>query len=212
MGRLILAPLQLINSKYVRVPRDAFVRTFQALETAERAVDDAEAVLQKATNALALADATQDEAVNTLATHLAGDGFNRTNPFKEFGAPAPAKLVKQSVMTEAATLITLAPRVAAHPKASAASKRAAAKMHEAATAARAASNVQALAQQKRSGAIDARDSDLPKQFRVALTNLKAAVRYGDSIEQTTNYVAVFRGSSKPRGKSSVKPENEPVQG
>ncbi len=59
-------------------------------------------------------------------------------------------------------------------------------------------------------AIIQRDETLPDAWQEALTELRAAVRYGDIKEKTANYELVFRSMvDRPKKKKAI--EGEPIK-
>ncbi len=196
VGRMILGPLQGLTSKLVKKARAGFLRVHQALEVAETVVDEAESAAHASGLAVAAADAAQDAAVGALATALSGDGFGRLNPFKVFGVIAPSRLCAMGTLDEANTLMALAQAVAAHPEARADSRRAAIEANRAAQAAKTAVQRHQKNLEARSKAITRRDQTLPMEWKVAFTNLKAAVRYADITEGTSHYDMVFALANK----------------
>ncbi len=195
-GRMILVPLQALTSKFIEAAIAPFLKAHQALEEADGLVDEAELAVEAASRASAAADEVQDAAALVLAAALAGDGFNRANPFKAFGAMAPSRLVNQGDLVEARSLTGLAAAVLAHPKAGAESKRLAVAVDRAADAMTKAALHHEECVAARVAAVKHRDQTLPGQWRKALSNVKAAVRYADLIEGTSNYASVFSGVNK----------------
>jgi hypothetical protein len=196
LGRMILGPLLKLPSKVVKAAIVPFLKAQQAMEAADSVVDEAERALHDASVAAAAADAVQDRAVLALATALSGDGFSRSNPFKAFGAPSPSKVTNQASLVEAKTLTALAAAVVAHPKAGAVSKRAAADAQRAAQAMTDASMQLAKCRVARAAAVSSRDLTTPKQWREALNDLKAVVRYADVVDGTDHYASVFSSVNK----------------
>ena len=209
LGRMILGPLQKLTSKVVKAAVAPFVQAHEALEAADAVVDEADREVHAANIAAAEADEVQDRAVLVLAAALAGDGFNRTNPFKAFGAPAPSKLSNQGALVEAKALTALAAAVLAHPKASAETKRAATDAARAAEVMTDASMRQSRAVAKRSASATARDRTIPGQWRAALTDLKAVVRYADVVDGTDNYVRIFASVNKAIAAAKKKQKTPP---
>lgn len=214
MGRMILAPLQALTSKLIKVALPPFLKAHQALEAADRLVDDAELAVHAASQAVAAADAEQDRATLELASALAGEGFSRVNPFKVFGAMAPSKLVNQGVLVESRTLTALGAAVIAHPSTGPESKRLAAKVERAADQMSKASTAHERCVQERSEAVKARNLTLPAQWRRAFANVKAAVRYADLVEGSEHYRTIFSDVNKAmqaaKKKKKAAPTSEPV--
>ena len=180
---------------------------------ADEAVKAAERVVSAAVDAVQAADEEQDRATLELAAKLIGDGFSRRSPFEAFGGLNPSKVVKLAHGEEANALILLASRVIAHPDISPTTKKAAQAVDRAATAMRAAESARHKAVEARAKAIELRDRGLPEAYAVALTNLRATIRYSDIVEKTSHYRDVFGALTKPANKKKKTPapvDNGPV--
>lgn len=204
-GRLMLAAVQALTSKFVKGAKATFLKTQGELEEAERQVVKTDAVVEKAFIEAEAADEAQDRATLELATKLSGDGFGRTNPFKAFDAPSPSELCAKGQVPQANLLLALAPKVAQHPDASAASKKAAAHVAATAKTMRTAAIARTKALKARAAAVDARDALMPATQQ-ALTALREALRYADRSEGTSTYDDVFGAMPKPK----VKKKNDPA--
>jgi len=201
---MILGPIQMLSSKLVKEWVAPFLKAQERLEKADLLVDEAELAVHRASLAVAAADEVQDAAALELASALAGDGFDRGNPFKAFGAMAPSKLVNQGVLVEARSLTALAAAVLAHPKPSAASRRAATAVERAARAMTATSQQHAERISARVAAVKQRDQTLPADWRSALADLKTAIRYADLVESTTHYASIFAGVNRALAAATAK--------
>lgn len=198
-GRLMLAAVQALTSKFVKGAKVAFLKTHSELEEAERAVVETDAVVQKAVIGAEAADEAQDRATLDLATKLSGDGFGRSNPFKAFGSRSPSELCAKGQVPQASLLVALAAKVAQHPDASPDSKKAAAQVASKAKAMGLAATARTKALKARAAAVDARDALVPAS-QAALAALREALRYADRVEGTSTYDDVFGATPKTKAK------------
>ena len=94
LGASVLAAARAVDTRLVEARLATFDRAHRSYASAHRAVDAAESQLRAAQARLAECDVIQDEAVETLARALVGDGKPRANPFQPCGAPAPSALTR----------------------------------------------------------------------------------------------------------------------
>ncbi len=204
VGQLIVRALRAITSKFSKDERLRFVAVQAAFESIAERVKVAEQALREASARAALADEAQDNATRTLAEALAAEGFDRFNPFKVFGLPSPTAISRQDELGQATTLKLLAKKVLEHPDAKVRSRKAAVAAQKTADAMVEAVAAHAAASSEHAALMAERNHSLPEEWRSALAELKAAIRYGDMKEKTKNYDAVFGGLPKARkGKKPV---------
>lgn len=84
-----------------------FTKTHAAYVAANDSVQKAADALRLQQQKVAEADVDQDAAIDLLANALPADGLSRQNPFKSFGAPAPAVLKGMGYAKEAEQVLRL---------------------------------------------------------------------------------------------------------
>ena len=94
LGVSVLAAARAVDTRLVEARLASFDRAHRSYVSAQREVDTAESQLRAAQARLAECDVIQDEAVETLARALVGDGKPRANPFEPCGAPPPSALTR----------------------------------------------------------------------------------------------------------------------
>jgi hypothetical protein len=158
-------------------------------------------------------DVIQDEAVDPLASALAGDGQNRTNPFKALGAPAPSVPKSQGYGAEAVTLLALCKKVRKLKGLSKASLRAVAAAERAARAVQAALEPIAALKKAEAAALQARDA-LAQPWETSFAALKRACRTAEDDGAHGLFAALFqppadaapkRGTVRLKGKTPPPP-------
>ncbi len=201
MGHDISTGVTAVTSKLATRAREAFMQAYTALAQAEAAVKAAATVVELATQRCQRADEEQGRAALELATKMSGDGFGRHNPFKSFNITNPSKTCNLAQADEAVVLIALAARVIVHHKSSPATKQAAAAVERAARAMHLAEAARSEALNRRAAAIAHREGEVHTAYTVALSNLRAAIKYVDSVEQTAHYRNVFPRVAGPKNKA-----------
>ncbi len=189
-GRMILTSLRAVTSKYVKEERAAFERAQDALEGADARARTVDKEVKEAVDRSRLADQAQDDATHALAARLAGDDFDRRNPFKVLGVVSPSVLVTKAPVVQAQTLLRMAQELEADPSAKAESQKAALTAAAAANAVLEANKQKAQANLTRSKR-RIEDQHLTVEWQQALTNLREALRYADNREGTDVYDFVF---------------------
>jgi len=207
-GVKVIRSLRAVTSKYSKEERAAFIATQSALQEAVERVKVFELKLKEATARVTLADDALDAGCRDLATALAGEGFDRFNPFKGFGFEAPSEFTELKRVTQATAALSLVKRVAAHAETKADSRKAAALVATLAETTLEAESARSDASLERTQAMVHRDKTLPREWQAALTALRAAIRYGDLKEKTSHYTSVFSTLVKPR--SQKKKSSEPT--
>jgi hypothetical protein len=125
IGNALLEAAKTVDTKPVKTQLTAFQARHKAWLAAHAKTMTAKAREQELRLNRSELDAKQDLAVDALAAALAGDGFDRLNPFKSFGGPSPSRLKEMGDEQEAVRAIALAAAVQKDKKASAATRKAA---------------------------------------------------------------------------------------
>lgn len=209
IGVSVVSSVASSTSKYVKSDRAAFIRVQRLLQGAVDTVERLEGALAEAASTVMAADDKQDAAVLSLASKLPADGFPRMNPFASFVTVSPSRMLLLGVAHEARVGIELAKKVVASSKAGAESKRAAEVVRSAAEEVLEAERQRREAEVRHRDAVANRD-EVNADWRVALTNLRAAIRYADVREGTNEYDRVFKGLVKVGAKRAVQKTETPV--
>ena len=101
IGASVLSAARVADTRLVKRRLTRFAREHRRYVAAQRKVSAMELRLRAARARLSQCDAMQDEAVETLARALVGDGHRRRNPFAAFGGPSPSKLSRLPFADEA---------------------------------------------------------------------------------------------------------------
>ena len=155
----------------------AFTAEHSAFLKRQSAVKAAKSAVLAAEKNAGDKDAAQDRAVDALASALAGDGFDRSNPFAELGGEAPSHVKILGYADEAKAVRALTGDVTKHPRAGAASKRGAAAAVKAANAVDAALKPIAALVKARADRIAERDA-LGLPWEAAYAALRDAAKSG----------------------------------
>ncbi len=207
MGDVLRPHLEAASSKFSRQALAAFTEAEEAVVTVAAAVALADEAVQLASAKVHAADEVQDRLVLELATSLSGDGFERINPFKEFGALAPSDFIKQGDAKEASALLQLVGNVARHPGASSGSKTLALLAREAALKTQEADAQRTLALAKRAIEFKKRD-DAEEKWSSALADLRTTIAYADYVEGTSHYETVFGAIRMMKRRKKIADEPE----
>jgi hypothetical protein len=185
-------------------------RRLAAFKKVHQAYSDADAAVKKATEALQAqqarvgeADVTQDDAVDHLAAGLAGDGLPRMNPFKPFGAPAPAALQKMGYGDEARALTALAGAVPKRRGLSDGTIAAAKAAAKAAAAVEAELGKLPKLEKARTAAMSRRDA-FAQAWETAFAGLKRGARAAEDEGAKGLHAALFDRKAPPK-KAAKKP-------
>jgi hypothetical protein len=202
-GDRLLEAAKAVDTRAVKERLGRFQRAHQAFRAEQARVEAADDRLRQQQAHVGDADAAQDEAVQTLASALAGDGLPRVNPFKPIGFQAPAVIVKLGYAEEAAVVTRLA-RAAEKRKGASKATVAAAR-----AAARAAAEVQRTLKdirpltEARRAAIARRDAS-GQEWETAFAALKRGARAAVDDGATGLFAALFEQTAPARPRKAKK--------
>ena len=124
IGASLLSAARAVDTGLVKKRLARFERQHRRYVEAQRKVVVIQRELHAAPARLAERDGVQDEAVETLARALVGDGHLRRNPFRSFGAPSPSKLSRLPFAEQAEAVHRLVRAVRRNPPLSGPTSRA----------------------------------------------------------------------------------------
>lgn len=206
-GDSVIEAAKSTETKAVAARLAAFAKAHTSYSVADAGVKKAGEALQKQQARVAEADVTQDGAVVDLAIALPADGLPRLNPFKPFGAPAPATLQGLGYAEEAKTVLALESAVLKHKNISKGSIAAAKAAGEAALRVQAELQAIPKLEKARTDAMTRRDA-LAQAWETAFASLKRAARAAEDDGAKGLYGALFeRAKAAPKRKK--KPAGEP---
>jgi len=211
-GASVLAAARTLDTRLIKARLAAFEGAQRAYSAAHDKVHAAEQTLNAAQVRLGELDATQDQAVTTLAATLIGDGQPRTNPFAAFGALAPGKLMNLPVAAEAKAIHQL---VTAVQRAKGVSKPTLQAALAADKAARAVEQALLQMEKLQTAVRDARHTReaVAQTWANALAGLKRGARAAVDEGAPMLYATLFDRPHRPNGKaakSAPPPTPEPA--
>ena len=197
VGNTVLEAAAASDTAPVKARLAAFEKAHRAYLAAQAQVTKADEAVRKCQAAVAESDVTQDEAVNALAGALAGDGLNRTNPFKAFGFDAPSKLVNYGYAREAKEARRLTATVRKKAGSSVATLRALQKLEKAADAVVKALEPLTKLEDARRAAISRRDA-VGLTWETTFAALKRGARAAADDGATMLFTALFDRPRAPK--------------
>lgn len=210
-GDSVLAATKSLNTKPVTKRLTAFRQVHQAYIAADTRAQKATAALRKQQEKVAELDVDQDEAVNGLAGALPADGLPRANPFKVFGAPAPAALCGLGYGEEARQILALEKAVRKRAELSAASRAAAGKAGAAAKKVLSALDDIPRLEKARADAITARNA-LEQGWETAFAGFKRAALAAEDEGAQGLFTALFDRAPRPKKAKGKKGKGEETAG
>lgn len=208
-GDSVIEAAKSIETKAVAVRLAGFAKAHSSYSVADAGVKKTSEALQKQQARVAEADVTQDDAVVDLAIALPADGLPRLNPFKPFGAPAPATLQGLGYAEEAKEVLALESAVLKRKNISKGSIDAAKAAGQAALRVQAELKAIPKLEKARTDAMTRRDA-LAQAWETAFAGLKRAARAAEDDGATGLYGALFeRAKTAPKRKKKA---NEPKGG
>lgn len=201
-GDALLQAASAIDAKPLKARLAAFAAAHRAFVAAHLAVMKAEERHGEAVAVVAERDLDQDDAVDALASALAGDGFRRQNPFAELEAASPSKVKALGYGAEAVVVRKLAARVKSADKASKRSKALAAALDRAGAAVLAALTPVAKLESERALAIARRDP-LALAWRTAFSALKRGAKAAEDDGARGLTAALFDRPAAPKRKKAA---------
>ena len=203
-GDSVLAAASSVSTKPIAARFAAFQKMHLAYAAADAKVKKATAALMQQQAKVGEADADQDVAAMALAGALPADGLPRVNPFKPFGAPAPATLCAMGYGDEAKAVLSLVQAVQKRKDLSKKSRAAAKRLGAAAKKVQATLAPIPKLTQARTDAMSARDA-LAQAWETAFASLKNAARVAEDDGERGLFAALFERSPKPKSKPKAKP-------
>jgi hypothetical protein len=208
IGQSLGPMLMTVVSKTSARERAGFVKAQATLEAAEAAVRAASNRLTDAQQRKAMTQRAQSDALGAMLGLLAGDGFSRFNPLETFTDVTASGLMRTRAMARAAKVNDLVLLIEQSANTTPATRRAAGALLAATQAVVTAQTEIIGLRVDRHHAVEAREA-LLAPWRLALSSLRTALRYGDLQEGTAMYERVF-GSAQPKGRSRSAPAANPV--
>jgi hypothetical protein len=204
VGDLVIANGKTTDVAPVKKRFAAFAKTHAAFVAADGKVEAATKAVHATEAKVGELDVAQDEAVDALASALAGEGGSRTRPFAPFKLGTPSDIRDMGDVEEAKTIHTLATRVR-KKKPGKAVLAACAAAEKAASAVQAAAAPIATQKKARHAAIVARDA-IGIPWEKAFGALKRGARAAEDEGAAGLFDALFGAAapraSKKRGKTS----------
>jgi hypothetical protein len=201
-GDSVIEAAKSTDAKAVTVRLAGFVKAHSSYSVADVGVKKASEALQKQQVKVAEADVTQDGAVGDLAIALPADGLPRLNPFKPFGAPAPATLQGLGYAEEAKAVLALESAVLKHKNISKGSIAAAKAAGKAALRVQVELKAIPKLEKARTDAMTRRDA-LAQPWETAFAGLKRAARSAEDDGAKGLYGVLFeRVKAAPKKKKA----------
>lgn len=209
-GNSVVEAAKSVETKPVAGRLAGFKKVHTSYSAADAGVKKTGEALQKQQAKVAEADVTQDGAVVDLAVALPADGLPRLNPFKPFGAPAPATLQGLGYAEEAKVVLALETAVLKHKNISKGSITAAKAAGKAARRVQAELKAIPKLEKARTDAMTRRDAQA-QAWETAFAGLKRAARSAEDDGAKGLYGALFgRAKAAPkRNKKAAEPTGEP---
>jgi hypothetical protein len=192
-----------VNTAPIKKRLAAFKAIHGQYGRADRAVKKASQALQAQQAVVGAADVDQDSSVLELASALPADGLSRLNPFKDFGAPAPAMLCSMGYEAEAKEVLALETAVSKRKGLSTSSITLAKAAGKAARRVQAALAPIAKLEKARTVAMGRRDA-LAQAWETAFAGLKRGARAAEDEGSKGLFAALFERKATKAGSKRSK--------